>query len=395
MQADDVEEDVDTSESDDSSDSDDELMAWMRRVRQTGEVQPKQVLLEQGVITDRDQLDYIDDATAWEILRQSLRMIGRHLKDRPSPLPRQRLQNLSTVADAARLIQCSSKIMILTGAGISVSCGIPDFRSANGIYKLIESRFQLPDPQALFDIRYFINNPQPFFQFAKELYPGKFQPSPSHKFIRMVEEQGKLLRNYTQNIDTLEQAAGIQKCLECHGSFRTASCCCCKTRVTCDDIREQVLREEVPRCTSCDGAFNVVKPDIVFFGEGLPPAFGQQLLLDLDEVDLLIVMGSSLRVKPVCTIPSRVQPHVPQILINRERVGQPHQFDIELLGNCDEIVLTLARHMGWAIPDAPELSGTEPTCVAPNTWLFSGAIAPPASTPTSEVTGGGNAEDGR
>ena len=63
----------------------------------------------------------------------------------------------------------------------------------------------MPDPQAMFDIHYFRRDPRPFFKFAREIYPGQFKPSPCHKFIRSVEKHGKLLKNYTQNIDTLEQ----------------------------------------------------------------------------------------------------------------------------------------------------------------------------------------------
>ena len=68
----------------------------------------------------------------------------------------------------------------------------------------------LPDPQAMFDIQYFKKDPRPFFKFAREIYPGQFKPSPCHKFIRAIEKHGKLLRNYTQNIDTLEQVISVE-----------------------------------------------------------------------------------------------------------------------------------------------------------------------------------------
>lgn len=73
-------------------------------------------------------------------------------------------------------------VIVLTGAGVSVSCGIPDFRSRDGIYSRLAIDFpDLPDPQAMFDINYFSQDPRPFFKFARDIYPGKFHPSPCHR----------------------------------------------------------------------------------------------------------------------------------------------------------------------------------------------------------------------
>ncbi len=102
----------------------------------------------------------------------------------------------------------------------SVSCGIPDFRSSNGIYARLHVDYpDLPSPQSMFDMSYFEHNPRPFFKFAKEIFPGQYTPSISHYFIKLLESNGRLLRNYTQNIDTLEQVAGIQNVVHCHGMF--------------------------------------------------------------------------------------------------------------------------------------------------------------------------------
>ena len=249
-------------------------------------------------------------------------------------LPRQRLGGAhSTLDDAVRLLSTARSVVVVSGAGISVSAGIPDFRSANGVYQMVEERFNLPDPQALFDIHYFANDPLPFFAFAKNIYPGVFQPTRCHRFIRALEARGRLLRNYTQNIDTLEKVTGIRRKVTCHGSFETASCLACKRTVSCDEIRPQIASGEVPRCGQCEHHLGILKPDIVFFGESLGEGFERHIQRDLPRCDALVVVGSSMRVQPVAAIPAMLPPDVPQILINRELVLQPHRFDIELLGS--------------------------------------------------------------
>ncbi|KAF9990191.1 NAD-dependent histone deacetylase sir2, partial [Entomortierella chlamydospora] len=219
------------------------------------------------------------------------------------------------------LLQNSKNIMVLTGAGVSVSCGIPDFRSPDGIYSRL-AEFELDDPSQMFELEFFSEKPEVFYSFAKEIFPSNFTPSPSHNFIKMLEDQGKLLRNYTQNIDTLEQKAGIRNVLQCHGSFATASCIRCKHQVPGDDIKESILKQQVAYCKVCrtpspalqsqpdvlesvmksvgehDVSAAVMKPDIVFFGEQLPSAFDDNFDEDRDKVDLLIVIGSSLKVAP-------------------------------------------------------------------------------------------------
>lgn len=278
----------------------------------------------------------LDDMTLWQIIINI-----------SEPPKRKKRKDINTLEDVVRLLNEGKKILVLTGAGVSVSCGIPDFRSRDGIYARLAVDFpNLPDPQAMFDIDYFRRDPRPFFKFAKEIYPGQFQPSLCHTFISMLDKKEKLLRNYTQNIDTLEQVAGVQKIIQCHGSFATASCLVCKHKVDCEAVREDIFRQVVPHCPKCpDIPFAIMKPDIVFFGENLPESFHRAMKQDKDAVDLLIVIGSSLKVRPVALIPSSVPHEVPQVLINREPL--PHlNFDVELLGDCDVIVNELCHRLG-------------------------------------------------
>ncbi|CAH2322063.1 NAD-dependent deacetylase sirtuin-1 [Pelobates cultripes] len=279
----------------------------------------------------------LDDMTLWQIVINIL----------SDPPKRKKRKDINTIEDAVRLLQQSKKIMVLTGAGVSVSCGIPDFRSRDGIYARLAVDFpDLPNPQAMFDIEYFRKDPRPFFKFAKEIFPGQFQPSLCHKFIAMLDKEEKLLRNYTQNIDTLEQVAGIERIIQCHGSFAMASCLICKYKVDCEAVREDIFNQIVPRCPRCsaDEPLAIMKPDIVFFGENLPEQFHRAMKYDKNEVDLLIVIGSSLKVRPVALIPSSIPHEVPQILINREPLPHLH-FDIELLGDCDVVINELCERL--------------------------------------------------
>ncbi|KAF9908491.1 NAD-dependent histone deacetylase sir2 [Linnemannia zychae] len=302
-------------------------------------------------------------------------------------LRRKRLTSIHTLEQVVELLRTSKKIMVITGAGVSVSCGIPDFRSPDGIYSRLQE-FNLKDPQQMFDLSFFKRRPEIFYSFAKEIFPSNFMPSPSHSFIKLLEDKGKLLRNYTQNIDTLEQRAGIQNILQCHGSFATASCLRCHRQVPGDDIKEAIFNQEVAYCTECpppspsdfepkyreeyyssdeesdsdDEPDNtppppLMKPDIVFFKEQLRSAFHDYLDEDRDQVDLLIVMGTSLKVAPVSSIVDALPAHIPQVLINRTPLTHI-EFDVQLLGDSDTIVAELCRMAGWELKHEKLPGGT-------------------------------------
>lgn len=321
-------------------------MGWVQRQMNLG-ADPRALLerlLPEGALIPLS----LDRLTLWKILVSVL--------SEEEPPRRTKLPHVNSLDDVVRLLRSCTRILVLTGAGVSVSCGIPDFRSRDGIYARLSKDFPaLPDPQAMFDIHYFRKDPRPFFKFAKEIYPGQFLPSPSHRFIKRLEESGKLLRNYTQNIDTLEQMCGIRNVITCHGSFATASCTRCRRKVDCHMIKEDIFNQRIPLCPECPpgeeaGPMAVMKPDIVFFGEGLSPEFHQAMARDKAQCDLLIVMGSSLKVRPVALIPSSIPADVPQILINREPLKHV-TFDVELLGDCDVIIQELCHRLGWEVMD--------------------------------------------
>lgn len=136
---------------------------------------------------------------------------------------------------------------------ISTSLGIPDFRSADtGLYAKLE-HLGLSDPQEVFDIHVFRDDPNVFYSIAKDILPTEKKYSPTHGFIRLLQDKGKLLTNYTQNIDNIEANAGMlpEKIVQCHGSFATATCLKCQYKVSGDEILEEIKGGIVPECASC------------------------------------------------------------------------------------------------------------------------------------------------
>ena len=164
--------------------------------------------------------------------------------------------------------------------------------------------------------------------------------------MRMFADRGLLLRCFTQNIDTLELAAGVpkEKIVFAHGSFAGQHCIDCKEEYDRTELEEHVKLGKPAFC-ACGG---LVKPDITFFGEALPAEFHRSLYL-LEETDLAIVMGSSLSVYPFASLPQRVVERVPRVLMNMEKVGEvgSRRDDVVWLGECDDGVRELAEELGW------------------------------------------------
>jgi NAD-dependent histone deacetylase SIR2 len=241
------------------------------------------------------------------------------------------------------------KVVVMSGAGISTSAGIPDFRSPEtGLYANL-ARLNLPFAEAVFSIDYFRQKPEPFYELASELYPGKFRPTITHSFITLLYKKGLLLKHFTQNIDCLDREAGLPRSytVEAHGSFATQRCIDCKLEYPDDEMLEKVQKKEIPHCKnkSCNG---LVKPDIVFFGEALPADFFANRTL-IYQADLCIVMGTSLTVQPFASLPNMLEDPVPRLLINMEQVGTlgTRADDVLLLEDCDSGVRRLAEACGW------------------------------------------------
>lgn len=254
----------------------------------------------------------------------------------------------SFAPELASAVGCNTRIAFFNLSFIA-SAGIPDFRSPKtGLYHNLK-KLNLDYPEQVFDIDFFRRRPEPFYELAHELYPGKFTPTLTHTFIRLLDEKGLLLRCFTQNIDTLERRAGVKpdRLVEAHGSFAANHCISprCGLEADPETTKETILKKEIPRCKKCK---SLVKPDIVFFGEGLPEVFFERLG-DLHKADLLIVLGTSLQVQPFASLPNKVSKDCPRILINLEDVGNfSRSMDIVKLMTCDNGCKELAEACGWA-----------------------------------------------
>ena len=212
-----------------------------------------------------------------------------------------------------KLIDESKRILVFTGAGISTNCGIPDFRSKNGLYNNIDQDSELPYPEAIFEIDYFKQNPYPFYKLTRSMLLQEFLPTKCHRFIAYLESKNKVELVVTQNIDMLHHKAGSVKVLECHGTFRTAKCIECHKTYTLDTIQQTILDGEIPTC-ECGG---VIKPDIVFFREQVPESFSK-ILENQPDVDMILILGTSLLVQPSAGFAVGIAGKVPSVLVNKD-----------------------------------------------------------------------------
>lgn len=287
---------------------------------------------------------------------------GSSMVDDSVPPEALKERSLEAVAEYIKSGRCK-RVVVMTGAGISTSAGIPDFRSPDtGLYANL-ARLNLPYAEAVFDISFFRENPIPFYTLAHELYPGRYRPTITHSFIALLHKKELLYKLFTQNIDCLEREAGVPDDLivEAHGSFARQSCIDCHAPYPADLMRERIDKKEVPRCRA-PGCSGLVKPEIVFFGEQLPASFFENRTKPA-EADLAIVLGTSLTVQPFASLPGFCGEGVPRLLINKEQVGGlgSRADDVLELGDCDEGVRRLAEALGWLDELEREWAKTAPS----------------------------------
>lgn len=216
-----------------------------------------------------------------------------------------------------------SKIIVLTGAGISTASGIPDFRShGTGLWEKL-------DPISCASLSTFQKQPELFYTWFIPLISLilRATPNPAHLALAYLENRGFIQQIITQNIDSLHNFAGSKNVSELHGAIRTFSCPKCHLQVNVGDIKEILHSPNLPTCNSCQ---SILKPDITLFGENLPELTWMQAESACSRAELLIVVGSSLSVYPAANLPAIVLEHGGKLIINNH-AHTPFDSDADIL----------------------------------------------------------------
>ena len=204
----------------------------------------------------------------------------------------------SEVDRLANLVRGARSVVALTGAGISVPSGIPDFRSPG------EGLWEHVDPMEVAHIDSFHNDPIMFWRFYGDRFSSlaSKRPNEAHRALVEMERRGLLDGVITQNIDMLHRKAGTEQLIEVHGSIARSFCLVCGGNVPQLEVRARALGDPhgVPRCATCG---DPLKPDVVLFGEPLSDKALERARELCEQAELLLCIGSSLEVYPVAGLP--------------------------------------------------------------------------------------------
>jgi NAD-dependent protein deacetylase/lipoamidase len=246
-----------------------------------------------------------------------------------------------SVERLARMIVESQPCVTLTGAGVSTESGIPDFRSRTGIWRHY-------DPMEYASIDAFRRDPAKVWDFyAKRLgVLAEAQPNAAHVALADLERRGLVEAVVTQNVDRLHQRAGSRRVLEVHGSIQSASCPACGHGEELDRVVELL---PVPVCDRCGG---VLKPDVVMFGELLPPGALEEASRLAGTAGVLLVVGSSLEVYPVAGLPEEALRSGGRLaIVNRGPTPYDRRADVKIDASAGETLAAVVGLLGSTLAD--------------------------------------------
>ena len=244
------------------------------------------------------------------------------------------------------------KIMFITGAGISTSASIPDFRSKEGCFAQVQKKYNLLYPEELFQLSSFKRDPKPFYDFCKGFNIENCKPTKTHLFMGYLCKRNMVKKIYTQNVDGLELKAGVpeDKMVFAHGKITEAGCPTCQISYDINVLRDEyVMKDKIMYCSICN---TPIKPKVIFYGECLPIGFLLNFFF-IYGCDLAFIMGSSLKVSPFNQLPGKLPSGAWRVFINKEMVDDMFNFydnyskDLFLEGYTDEIIEKLVKDIGW------------------------------------------------
>jgi len=240
----------------------------------------------------------------------------------------------------ARLLAERQPCVVLTGAGVSTESGIPDFRSASGIW----AEF---DPREYATLGAFRRDPEKVWRFYRMRFEllERAEPNAAHVALAELERRGLVRALVTQNIDRLHERAGSRDVVEVHGSIRTSSCPSCARVYPFDEVRGLLERGDgAPRCPACG---TILKPDVVFFDELLPPAAIDRAFTLAEEAALLLVVGSTLEVHPVAGLPfATAEAGGTVAIVNRGPTAADDIADLRVEGTAGDVLSAAVGLLG-------------------------------------------------
>jgi NAD-dependent deacetylase len=238
----------------------------------------------------------------------------------------------------AELLHRRQPCVVLTGAGISTESGIPDFRSPTGIWADY-------DPMEYATIQAFRRDPVKIWEFYALRFDvlTRAEPNAGHFALAELERRGFVRAVVTQNIDGLHERAGSQDVIEVHGSIRTATCLACGTRAALADVVAALREAPAPPCPRCG---EILKPDVVMFGELLPAAAIERAAKLARDAGLLLVVGSSLEVHPVAGLTEETLAGGGALaIVNRGPTPYDRQATVRIDGGAGETLARLAEEL--------------------------------------------------
>ena len=236
----------------------------------------------------------------------------------------------SEVERLAELLGQSRSAVALTGAGVSVPSGIPDFRTPEtGLWAKV-------DPMEVAHIDVFTRDPERFWSYYRPRFQslGDKEPNRAHEALAELERRGLIEGVITQNIDRLHRAAGSANVIEVHGSIETSSCTSCAAAFGLEQADALFDERGVAVCPDCGGA---VKPDVVLFGEMLPAAAIERAVELAEGADLMLCVGSSLAVHPVAGLPQLTLERGGRLaIVTKGETLYDEDAELKLQGEVDE-----------------------------------------------------------